>query len=184
MLTEQKPPCAAQFGVPNCCAHSPVSACIWSRPVKNASLRGSVARIAAGARSTIASASSHSISSNSPAPRSAPGLRRSGLRSFAGESCFMMPAEPFAHSTPRLTGCSGLPWMKRTLPFSSVHLDAAAARAHVAGRVRDLLRFARLARERSVLGGDRHRGCGPDGAIIPAAVAPRRIAPAWTNPPP
>jgi hypothetical protein len=108
--------------VPNCCAHRPVSACIWSRPVKNASLRGSLARIAARRFSTIESASSHSISSKSPAPRSLPGLRRIGLRSFAGESCFMMPAEPFAQITPRLTGCSGLPWMNRICPFSSVTL--------------------------------------------------------------
>jgi hypothetical protein len=27
--------------VPNCCAHQPVSACDWSRPVKNASSSGS-----------------------------------------------------------------------------------------------------------------------------------------------
>ncbi len=45
MLTEQKPPCAAKFGVPNCCAHQPVSDCDWSRPVKKASRFGSVARI-------------------------------------------------------------------------------------------------------------------------------------------
>ena len=30
----------AQFGVPNCCAQRPVSACIWSRPVKKASFFG------------------------------------------------------------------------------------------------------------------------------------------------
>ena len=100
MFTEQKPPCAAQFGVPNCCAHRPVNACIWSRPVKNASLRGSVVRMTRNRASTIASASSHSISSNSPRPLGEPALRRNGLRSFAGERCFMMPAEPFAHSTP------------------------------------------------------------------------------------
>ena len=45
MLTEQKPPCAAKFGVPNCLAHQPVNDWLWSRPVKNASLRGSVARM-------------------------------------------------------------------------------------------------------------------------------------------
>jgi hypothetical protein len=50
--------------------------------------------------STVASASSHSISSNSPRPLGEPGLRRNGLRSLAGERCFMMPADPFAHSTP------------------------------------------------------------------------------------
>ena len=42
------------------------------------------------------------------------------LRSFAGEICFMIPALPLAQSTPRLTGCSGVPWMKRIWPFSSV----------------------------------------------------------------
>ena len=41
MLTEQNPPCAAWFGVPNWLAHQPVRAWLWSRPVKNASLRGS-----------------------------------------------------------------------------------------------------------------------------------------------
>ncbi len=45
MLTEQKPPWADQLGVPNCCAHNPLRACIWSRPVKKPSLEGSVARM-------------------------------------------------------------------------------------------------------------------------------------------
>ncbi len=104
MFTEQKPPCAAQFGVPNCCAHSPDSACIWSRPVKNASCVGSVERIFASRAVSSSSASSHSISTKSPAPRALPGRRLSGLVSFAAEYCFMMPAEPFAHSTPWFTG--------------------------------------------------------------------------------
>ena len=47
MLTEQNPPCAAKFGVPNCLAHQPVSDWLWSRPVKNASFFGSVARMLA-----------------------------------------------------------------------------------------------------------------------------------------
>ena len=42
MLTEQKPPWAAKFGVPNWLAHQPVSDCDWSRPVKKASFFGSV----------------------------------------------------------------------------------------------------------------------------------------------
>jgi hypothetical protein len=120
MFTEQKPPCAAQFGVPNCWAQRPVSACIWSRPVKNASRRGSVARIVRSRASTIASASSHSISSKSPAPRAAPGRRRSGFRSLAGDSCFMTPAEPFAQMTPLFTGWLRVPWMKRIASSSSV----------------------------------------------------------------
>ena len=36
MFTEQKPPCAAKLGVPNCAAQKPVSAWLWSRPVKKA----------------------------------------------------------------------------------------------------------------------------------------------------
>ncbi len=100
MFTEQKPPCAAQLGVPNCCAHSPDSACIWSRPVKNASCVGLVERIFARRAVSMSSAWSHSISMSSPLPRALPGLRSNGLRSLAGEFCFMMPAEPLAHSTP------------------------------------------------------------------------------------
>ena len=45
MLTEQKPPWAAKFGVPNWLAHQPVSDCDWSRPVKKASFFGSVRRM-------------------------------------------------------------------------------------------------------------------------------------------
>jgi hypothetical protein len=37
MLTEQNPPCAAKFGVPNWAAQYPVNAWLWSRPVKKAS---------------------------------------------------------------------------------------------------------------------------------------------------
>ena len=47
MLTEQNPPCAAKFGVPNCVAQNPVSDWLWSRPVKKASFFGSVSRIGA-----------------------------------------------------------------------------------------------------------------------------------------
>ena len=122
MFTEQNPPCAAQLGVPNCWAHSPDSACIWSRPVKNASFVGSVERIFASRRVRISSACSHSISTKSPTPRSLPGRRISGLESRAGEYCFMMPAAPLAQSTPWFTGWLRLPWMKRTLPSSSVTL--------------------------------------------------------------
>ena len=104
MLTEQNPPCAAQFGVPNCCAQSPESACIWSRPVKNASWVGLVARIFARRAVSKSSASSHSISTKSPAPRSLPDRRRSGFDSLAGEYCFMIPADPLAQMTPWLTG--------------------------------------------------------------------------------
>ena len=83
MFTEQNPPCAAKFGVPNCLAHQPVSDWLWSRPVNNASLRGSVARISPSHSVASASASSHSISLKSPLPRSP--VRSKGLRSRAGE---------------------------------------------------------------------------------------------------
>ena len=42
MLTEQNPPCAAKFGVPNWVAQKPVSDWLWSRPVKKASFFGIV----------------------------------------------------------------------------------------------------------------------------------------------
>ena len=83
MFTEQNPPWAAWFGVPNWLAHQPVSAWLWSRPVKKASFFGSSARIFFIRSATMVSASSHSISSNSPDPRSP--TRRSGLVSRAGE---------------------------------------------------------------------------------------------------
>ena len=103
MFTEQKPPCAAQLGVPYCCAHNPVSACIWSRPVKNASFFGSVARRCARRLVNSSSASSHEMGSKMPSPRSVPGRRIIGCCSFALEYCFMMPALPFAQSTPWFT---------------------------------------------------------------------------------
>jgi len=115
MLTEQNPPWAAKLGVPNCDAHQPVSAWLWSRPVKNASLRGSVARMRASQSVAVSSASSHSISLNSPDPRGP--TRFKGLVSLAGEFWVMIPAEPLAQSTPLLMGCSGLPWIYRIWPF-------------------------------------------------------------------
>ena len=69
ILTEQKPPCAAKLGVPNCCAHQPVSACDWSRPVKKASFFGSSLRIGASQSTAVCSASSQLIGSNWPEPR-------------------------------------------------------------------------------------------------------------------
>jgi hypothetical protein len=62
MLTEQKPPWAAWLGVPNWLAHQPVSAWLWSRPVKKASLRGSLRRMAPSQSVAVDMASSHSIS--------------------------------------------------------------------------------------------------------------------------
>jgi hypothetical protein len=97
--------------VPNWRAKRPVSACIWSRPVKMANFFGSVARIFAKRSESVASASSQEIGSKSAAPRSEPALRRSGCVSRAGEFCFMIPEEPLAQITPRLMGCSGLPSM-------------------------------------------------------------------------
>jgi hypothetical protein len=41
----------------------------------------------------------------------APALRRSGLVSRAGETCFMMPELPLAQITPLFSGWFGLPSM-------------------------------------------------------------------------
>jgi hypothetical protein len=82
MFTEQNPPWAAWFGVPNWLAHQPVSDCDWSRPVKKASLRGSRPRISPSHPAAVASASSHSSSTNSPEPRGP--TRFSGLVVRAG----------------------------------------------------------------------------------------------------
>jgi hypothetical protein len=95
--------------VPNCCAHQPVSACDWSRPVKNASSSGLRSRTGASHDVAISIASSHPISRNSPLPRSP--TRSKGLVSRAGEWCCMIPLAPLAHSTPLFTGCEGFPWM-------------------------------------------------------------------------
>ncbi len=102
MLTEQNPPCAAKFGVPNWAAQYPVNAWLWSRPVKKASFFGSLARIGASHSTAVAKASSHSISRKTPEPRSP--TRFKGLRSFAGDCCCMMPEAPLPQITPRLTG--------------------------------------------------------------------------------
>jgi len=51
------------------------------------------------------------VSTNCPAPRSAPGLRSSGFVSRAGEYCFMIPDAPLAQITPWFSGWSGLPSM-------------------------------------------------------------------------
>ncbi len=83
MLTEQKPPCAAKFGVPNCCAQKPVRDWLWSRPVKKASFFGSSLRIFESHWVAVCSASSQEISSNSLEPRGP--TRLSGLVSRAGE---------------------------------------------------------------------------------------------------
>jgi len=69
--------------VPNCCAHQPVNACDWSRPVKKARRSGSFARASDSHCVAIDSSSSHSISRNSPLPRSP--VRSIGFFSRAGE---------------------------------------------------------------------------------------------------
>jgi hypothetical protein len=109
MFTEQKPPCAAKLGVPNCAAQKPVRDWLWSRPVKKARRFGSVSRTRRSQPVAVSSASAQEISLNSPEPRSP--TRSSGALSRAGEYCVMMPAEPLPHSTPRFTGWSGLPSM-------------------------------------------------------------------------
>jgi hypothetical protein len=83
MLTEQKPPWAAKLGVPYCIAHQPVRDWLWSRPVKKASLRGSVRRTSPSHWVASPSASSQEISLKSPEPRSP--TRNSGARRRAGE---------------------------------------------------------------------------------------------------
>ena len=51
---------------------------------------------------TESNASSQEIASNSPLPRGP--VRLSGCESRAGDRCCMMPEEPLAQRTPRLTG--------------------------------------------------------------------------------
>jgi hypothetical protein len=114
MLTEQKPPCAAQFGVPKLDAQRLVSDWLWSRPVKKASLRGSLARTGASQETARSSASSQEISLNLPSPRSP--TRSRGAVSLAGDRCCMMPAAPLPQITPRFTGWRLLPSMCRIAP--------------------------------------------------------------------
>jgi hypothetical protein len=102
MLTEQKPPCAAQFGVPKLVAHRLVSDWLWSRPVKKASLRGSLPRTGASQETARLRASSQPISLKRPSPRSP--TRSRGAFSLAGERCCMIPAAPLPQITPWLTG--------------------------------------------------------------------------------
>ena len=56
----------------------------------------------------------------------------------------MIPAEPLAQSTPRLTGMVGIAVDVADLAVQHVHADAAAAGAHVAGGRLDLVGDARL----------------------------------------
>src|SRR5215207_8891436 len=102
MLTEQNPPCAAKFCVPYCCENQPVSAWLWSRPVKNASLLGSRARTSLSQLVAVSSASSQEISTKSPEPLGP--TRFKGARSRDGEVCVIMPDAPLPQITPRLTG--------------------------------------------------------------------------------
>ena len=105
----------------------------------------------AGASSRIAKARSHEIGSNSPAPRSLPGLRSSGCVSRAGDTCFMIPAEPLAQITPRLIGWFGIAVDVARLAVAQVHADAAAAGAHVAGGRLDLALCAGVRRRGRVV---------------------------------
>jgi hypothetical protein len=96
--------------------------------MKKASRLGSVARMCLSRLVRIDSASSHSISRNSPAPRSP--VRSNGLRSLAGEYWVMMPAEPLAQMIPRFTGWRRLPSRKRS--FSSLRCTLMPQRqAHI-----------------------------------------------------
>jgi len=93
--------------VPKDCAHQLVRLCDWSRPVKKASFSGAVSRSGFIHEVASDSASSHSISLNSPDPRGP--VRFIGFLSRAGLRCCMIPAEPLAHKTPLFTGWSRLP---------------------------------------------------------------------------
>src|SRR3546814_10683256 len=62
--------CSSDLGVPNCVAHQPVRDWLWSRPVKKARRLGSRRRASPSQPAARARASSHSISLNSPLPRS------------------------------------------------------------------------------------------------------------------
>jgi hypothetical protein len=107
--------------------------------VKSANRFGSVARIRRSRSSRIEKARSHEIGSNSPAPRSLPGLPE------------QRPGQPrrrlLLHDPRRSLGAdhAAVDRMVRVavdvaqLAVAQVHADAAAARAHVAGGRLDLV---------------------------------------------
>ncbi len=158
MLTEQKPPCAAKFGVPN-----------FERPPAGQRLRlvaageeGKLLRIgllgcAKGARVAIDSASSHSISSEfAGAARAGPQQRllqprRAVVLHDAGAA---LAADHAAVHRVVLVAVD-----VADLAVLDVHVDAAPAGAHVAGRFRDAV-------------GDRRRG------LDAVALRPARRRPA------
>jgi hypothetical protein len=135
MLTEQNPPWAAWLGVPNWLAHQPVRAWLWSRPVKKASLRGSLRRMAL-----------------QPVRRGRHGLFPLDLLVFAA-AARPDPAQRLAqpgrrivvHDAGRALGAEHA-LVHRMVAIAldvanatvfQVNLDAATASAHVAGGMRD-----------------------------------------------
>ena len=141
MLTEQKPPCAAKLGVPNWVAQNPVNDWLWSRPVKKASFFGSSARIFDSQPTAVAIASSHSISRNSPAPRSP--TRSSGLLQLRRRILLHDPRGALAADHAAVDRVLRVALDVADAAVLQVHFDAAAAGAHVAGRVLDLVGDAR-----------------------------------------
>ena len=139
MLTEQNPPCAAKFGVPNWAAQYPVSAWLWSRPVKKASFFGSVARIADSHSTAVAIASSHSISRNSPEPRSP--TRFNGLRQFRRRLLLHDARGALAADHPAVDRVVAVALDVADAAVLQMDFDPAAAGAHVAGRVFDLVGY-------------------------------------------
>ena len=176
MLTEQNPPCAAKFGVPNCVAQNPVSDWLWSRPVKKASFFGSSARIFASQDSAVAIASSHSISRNSPAPRSP--TRSSGLVNLRRRILLHDAGGALAADHAAIDRVLRIALDVADAAVLQMHFDAAAAGAHVAGRVFDLVGDARrgidLLPRRPVVPPTFEKTHPDQGSFGFAAVGPRR----------
>ena len=131
MLTEQKPPCAAQLGVPKLVAHRLVRDWLWSRPVKKASFLGSLARTGASHETARSSASSQPISLNRPSPRSP--TRSSGARSRAGEQMLLDAGRTLAADHAAVHRMVGIAVDVADGAVLEMHPDPAAAGAHVAG---------------------------------------------------
>jgi hypothetical protein len=72
------------------------------------------------------------IGSNSPAPRSLPGLRSSGCVRRAGDTCFMIPDAALGADHALVERVVGVAVDVADLAVAQVHADAAAAGAHVA----------------------------------------------------
>ena len=107
--------------------------------MKKASFFGSVARIADSHSTAVAIASSHSISRNTPEPRSP--TRFNGLRSFAGDCCCMMPGGALAANHPTVDRMIAVAFDVADAAILQMDFDPAAAGAHIAGRAFDLVGY-------------------------------------------